>query len=109
MSHQQEIIYAKFVNKVTQRGNAEQAKRRAGQMAKDGAGEVASSTRRLSSRTGTALDTSLRGNPVLLCEQRGINKPPLADLFLGGKCVIPATDKKPRKGSGSCWDPVLRG
>lgn len=44
LSDQQEIIYAKFVNKVTQRGNAEEEKRRAGQMAKDGAGEVAAST-----------------------------------------------------------------
>lgn len=44
MSHQQEIIYAKFVNKVTQRGNAAEQKRRAGRMAKDGAGEVAGST-----------------------------------------------------------------
>lgn len=44
MSHQQEIIYAKFVNKVTQRGNAEEEKRKTGQMAKDGAGEAAGST-----------------------------------------------------------------
>lgn len=39
MSHQQEITYAKFVNKVTQRGNVEEEKRRAGRTAKDGAGE----------------------------------------------------------------------
>lgn len=44
MSHQQDIKYAKFVNKVTPRGNAEQGERKAGQIAKDGAGDVADST-----------------------------------------------------------------
>lgn len=44
MSHQQDIKYAKFVNKVTLRGNTEEKERRAGQTAKDGAGEAADST-----------------------------------------------------------------
>lgn len=44
MSHQQDIKYAKFVNKVTPRGKAEEEERRAGRVAKDGAGEVADST-----------------------------------------------------------------
>ena len=44
MNQCEEIIYAKFVNKVSQRGNAEEGKRRAGRMAEDGTGEVAGST-----------------------------------------------------------------
>lgn len=39
LSHQQDITYAKCVNKVTQRGNAEEEKRKAGRMESDGVGK----------------------------------------------------------------------